>query len=60
MIKELDAGVGLLGDANVSAWPATVSNVKLTFPKTMLVIPGHGNSGGQELLDYTIELFSKK
>ena len=60
MIKEQGAGVGFLGDANVSMWPNTVASVRSTFPEIKLVIPGHGNVGGQELFDYTIELFSKK
>lgn len=60
MIKELGAGNGYLGDANVSAWPATVRNVNSTFPDAQIVIPGHGKVGGRELLDYTIELFEKQ
>lgn len=59
MIKTLGAGNGNLEDANVSAWPSTVSKVKSKFPETKIVIPGHGKIGGTELLDYTIELFSK-
>ncbi|MBN3521934.1 subclass B1 metallo-beta-lactamase [Algoriphagus lutimaris] len=60
MIKTLGAGNGNLEDANVPSWPETVKKVKSTFPKTQIVIPGHGKIGGVELLDYTIELFSKK
>ncbi|PZX50152.1 subclass B1 metallo-beta-lactamase [Algoriphagus chordae] len=60
MIKALGAGNGNLEDANVAAWPLTVSKVKLAFPETNIVIPGHGNIGGTELLDYTIEMFEKK
>jgi len=60
MIKELGAGNGYLGDANVPAWSGTVSKVKSTFPEASIVIPGHGKVGGIELLDYTIELFDKK
>lgn len=60
MIKELGAGNGNLEDANVGAWSATVSKVKSTFPEILLVIPGHGKVGGEELLDYTVELFEKQ
>ncbi|SFB55259.1 subclass B1 metallo-beta-lactamase [Algoriphagus aquimarinus] len=60
MIKALGVGNGNLEDANVTAWPATVRNVKSTFPETLIVIPGHGKIGGTELLDYTIEMFSTK
>ncbi|MEB2782646.1 subclass B1 metallo-beta-lactamase [Algoriphagus sp. C2-6-M1] len=59
MIKEMGAGNGYLEDANVAAWPATVSKLKSTFPETRIVIPGHGKIGGTELLDYTIEMFEK-
>ncbi|MCE7054956.1 subclass B1 metallo-beta-lactamase [Algoriphagus sp. AGSA1] len=60
MIKELGAGNGYLGDANVAAWSATVRKVKSTFPKTAFVIPGHGKIGGPELFDYTEEMFRGK
>jgi metallo-beta-lactamase class B len=60
LIKELGAGVGFLGDSNVSAWPASVSQVKGTFSDVQIVIPGHGKIGNGELLDYTIQLFSGK
>ena len=57
LIKEMGATKGFLGDANVKEWSATVEKVKKMFPKTQIVVPGHGNSGNQKLLDYTIELF---
>ncbi len=57
MIKELGAGNGFLGDANIEAWSATVFNVKSKFPEIRIVIPGHGKIGGTELLDYTEEMF---
>ncbi|MBX2953928.1 MAG: subclass B1 metallo-beta-lactamase [Leadbetterella sp.] len=57
LIKESDASKGYLGDANESAWSATVEKVKAEFPDVSLVVPGHGEYGGKELLDYTINLF---
>ncbi|MDR7129230.1 metallo-beta-lactamase class B [Algoriphagus sp. 4150] len=60
MIKELGAGNGYLGDANVAAWSGTVRNVKSKFPEAAIVIPGHGKIGGTELLDYTEEMFKKQ
>jgi metallo-beta-lactamase class B len=57
LIKELDATKGYLGDANVSEWPNTVEKVKQEFPNVKIVIPGHGEIGGKEILDYTIKLF---
>ncbi|MCJ8154646.1 subclass B1 metallo-beta-lactamase [Chryseobacterium sp. SSA4.19] len=57
LIKEIDAGKGYLGDANVSAWSGTVAKVKEEYPDVQVVIPGHGDYGNKKLLDYTIHLF---
>lgn len=60
LIKELEAGKGYLGDANVSAWPKTVGRISTYFPHVKIVVPGHGDYGSRDLLDYTIKLFSEK
>ncbi|WP_057939263.1 subclass B1 metallo-beta-lactamase [Algoriphagus resistens] len=60
MIKALGAGNGNLEDANVAEWSTSVLKVKSAFSEAQIVIPGHGNIGGTELLDYTVELFDKK
>lgn len=57
LIKELDAGKGYLGDANIAAWSETVTKVKQAYPDAKIVIPGHGEPGGTALFDYTIKLF---
>ena len=57
LIKEIGAGKGNLEDANVKDWSATVLKLKQQYPKVKTVIPGHGEIGGIELLDYTINLF---
>ncbi|MCB9320923.1 MAG: subclass B1 metallo-beta-lactamase [Lewinellaceae bacterium] len=57
LIKTMNASKGFLGDANTETWSASVDMVRKKFPKVQLVIPGHGESGGPELLDYTIRLF---
>lgn len=59
LIKEVGAGKGNLEDANVAAWPETARNTKLKYPQTFVVIPGHGKAGGQELFDYTANLFEE-
>ena len=59
LIKSQGAGKGFTGDANVGAWAATVKTIKQRFPYLKTVVPGHGITGGPELLDYTITLFSK-
>lgn len=57
LIKELHGYKGNLEDANVIEWAKTVERIKHEFPGVNLVIPGHGEPGTAELLDYTIGLF---
>lgn len=57
LIKELDAGKGYLGDANVADWSATVMRIKKAYPDVKIIVPGHGEYGSKKLLDYTIQLF---
>lgn len=59
LIKALGAGKGNLEDANINEWAETVKKIKVKYPELQIVIPGHGKSGGIELLDFTIELFQK-
>ena len=58
LIKALHSKKGNLADANIDDWSVTVKHIKTEFPDIEFVIPGHGSHGNQELLDYTIELFS--
>lgn len=60
LVKELKAGKGYLGDANVANWSNTVEKVKIEYPNVKIVIPGHGEYGTSKLLDYTIKLFKTK
>lgn len=57
LVKELKAGKGYLGDANLAEWSNTVEKVKNAYPNVAIVVPGHGEYGDQKLLDYTINLF---
>ena len=57
LIKETGAGKGNIEEANVEKWSETVKKVKIKYPKVKKIIPGHGKTGGAELLDYTINLF---
>ena len=45
---------GNLADAEIDAWSETVSDVKKAYPELKHVVPGHGLSGGVDLLEYTI------
>lgn len=57
LMKEIGAGKGNLEDANTEDWANTVRKIKNKHPDAKTIIPGHGELGGQELLDFTIKLF---
>lgn len=57
LIKGLGAKKGNLEDANTKEWSETVRKIKQKYPQAKIIIPGHGKSGGIELLNYTIKLF---
>ncbi len=59
MVKAVDASKGFTGDASLSEWSGTIEKVRQRYGKARLVIPGHGDTGGTELLDYTIRLFQE-
>jgi metallo-beta-lactamase class B len=52
-------GLGNLADAVVDEWEGSVQRVKESFPNAKIVVPGHDEYGGLELLDHTIELVKK-
>src|SRR5690554_1352606 len=60
LIKELKASKGNLEDANEADWSSTVESIKKEYPGIKTVVPGHGQYGDKELLDYTINLFKTK
>ncbi|WP_406630795.1 subclass B1 metallo-beta-lactamase, partial [Ornithobacterium rhinotracheale] len=57
LVKELGASKGNLSDAFPQEWPATIQEVKRSYPKAKIVVPGHGKIGNRALLDYTEQLF---
>ncbi|GAB5410074.1 MAG: BcII family subclass B1 metallo-beta-lactamase [Balneolaceae bacterium] len=59
LVKQMNASKGSLSDANTKDWSETVERIKSELPEIEIVIPGHGKSGGVELLDYTIDLFQE-
>lgn len=60
MVKSLGANKGNLDDSDLGEWSNTVQKIKDNYPNLKYVVPGHGASGGTELLDYTIKLFKTK
>lgn len=58
IIKPLGANHGNIKDADIAAWPSTVTAIKEAYPNVKLVIPGHGGRGDSSLLDYTIDMYT--
>lgn len=58
LVKAAGSGKGNLADADTTAWPATIRRVQDRFTSLAIVVPGHGRSGGPELLGYTYDLFA--
>ncbi|MCG8697013.1 MAG: hypothetical protein MI922_03080, partial [Bacteroidales bacterium] len=59
-IRNNNGWVGNIGDANIYAWSVTAEKIKDEYGQAKYVVPGHGNHGGVELIDYTIELYGAK
>lgn len=60
MVKDIHAkGLGNPADAVVEEWTPTIQKVVEKFPDAKIVIPGHGQIGGKELLTHTQKLLSK-
>lgn len=57
MSKEINSkGLGNIADAELDQWPETIKKVLTAFPDAKYIIPGHGNVGGNELLEHTLKL----
>ena len=51
--------LGNTADGDLTAYPKTIDKLMNKFPTTAIVIPGHGQLGGFELLEHTKTLSSK-
>lgn len=47
--------VGIIDEANMSAWPYTIQNLINKYPNAKIVVPGHKSWGDFSLLPHTIE-----
>lgn len=52
----VSGGLGNLSDASVVNWAASIARVQAAYPDAHVVVPGHGDVGGPELLTHTREL----
>ncbi|MBC2846771.1 subclass B1 metallo-beta-lactamase [Winogradskyella flava] len=57
LVKSLSSTKGNLEDADTIKWSNTIKKIKREFIDLDIVVPGHGKTGGMELLDYTEKLF---
>ena len=57
MAKDAKAvNLGNTEDADVRAWPGTMEKALAAFPDARIVVPGHRQPGGPELLRHTRDL----
>lgn len=60
VVKDIKSkSLGSLTDADLEAWPTTLQRISEKFPKASIVVPGHGNIGGTELIQHTLQLLGK-
>lgn len=48
--------LGNTDDADLTPWPGAIRRVLARYPNAAIVVPGHGDVGGSELLDHTLRL----
>lgn len=53
------ASLGNVADADVKEWPASIRRVLERYGEAEVVVPGHGEPGGVELLRHTLDVLAK-
>lgn len=57
MVKNMRSkNLGNTADGDLISYPMTLTKVMKKFPSAKIVIPGHGEYGGLELIEHTLEL----
>jgi metallo-beta-lactamase class B len=57
LAQSLDAqSLGNMGDGSMTAFPITLKRIKASYPHARIVVPGHGDWGGLDLIDHTLKL----
>jgi metallo-beta-lactamase class B len=60
MVKSMRSNdLGNIVDGDLKAYPVTINKLIDKFPNAKIVIPGHGQFGGFELIKHTKELLTK-
>ena len=61
MVKSLNAkNIGNTEDADLVNYPITLKKVKERYSDAKIVVPGHGQPGGLDLIDHTIKLCNNR
>lgn len=56
-VKSVEAAnIGYIKEADMKSWPMMLNQLLEKYSSAELVIPGHGNSGGLELIQHSIEM----
>ena len=53
------AALGNVAHADTVAWPSSIQRAQQRYTTARMVVPGHGDAGGVDLLQHTISLFSR-
>ena len=61
IVKSLNSrNLGNTADGDLKAYPETIGRLQKQFPEAKIVIPGHGQYGGKELIEHTLELANER
>jgi metallo-beta-lactamase class B len=60
-VKSADAGsLGNTAESDLAAWPASLARLKERFADAKIIVPGHGDPGGWELVENTLRLLAPR
>ena len=60
MVLALDAtSPGYTEDGNLREWPRSLAKVRRRYDRAALVVPGHGDAGGLDLIDHSIHVLEQ-
>ncbi len=61
LVKSLDSNsLGNTKDGDLAAYPSTLRKVQAAFPEAKIIVPGHGDWGGPELIEHTLRLCQER
>ena len=48
--------IGFTGDGDINEYSHTLRKIRAKFPEAKIVVPGHGEYGGIELIEHNLKL----